>query len=176
MDSEWTRSDVLGAARGWADARGRRQRADDRRPFRLLGLPAVCWRCQRPTTALVGLLPADRRDVEDLITCAAQPVLAVAAAALSEQARQASGVGVLRPRFSRTAGHRYLSNGGRWGDALLGDFYLYTEHLPGLIAEHGLTGLTVVAVVALSEQQRQVIYDHGSTWTGWWHCDQPPTS
>jgi hypothetical protein len=143
VDSEWTRSDVFGTAHGWVDAVGQGQRAGGRTPFRLLGLPAVCWRCQRPTTALVGLLPADGRDVEDLITCAARPVLAVAAAALSERARQASGVGVLRPRFSRTAGHWYLSNGCVWCDALLGDFYLYTEHLPGLIAERGLAGLTV---------------------------------
>jgi len=175
VDSEWTRSDVLSTAQSWWNAKTLRPHPGDRTSFRLLGLPTVCWRCRRPTTALVGLLPADGRDVDDLITCAARPVLAVAAAVLSEPVRQAGGVGVLRPRFSRTAGCWYLSNGCAWCDALLGDFHLYTEHLPRLIAEQGLAGLSVVAQVELSDRQVRVVYDHGTTWTGWWQCDQPPT-
>lgn len=132
----------------------------------LLGLPRRCWRCRRPTIALVGLRPAGAADAGELVTCEEEPVLAVVAGVLPEQARQAAGVGVVKPRYSRTAGRWYLSNGCVWCDALLGEYFLYTEQLPMAMAERGLAGLVEIAVADLTAEQVQVVLEYGTTWTG----------
>jgi hypothetical protein len=141
-------------------------RGGSRLLVRLFGLPRVCWRCGRPTTALAGLLPVDEADPEQMVVCEDERVLAVAASLLVEPARVAAGVGVVKPRLSRTAGCRYLSNGCVWCDALLGSFFLFTEDLPRLVVESGFAGLVQVAVVELSGEQMDVVLAYGTTWTG----------
>jgi len=133
---------------------------------RLFGLPRVCWRCGRPTTASVGLLPVDAADPEQMAVCEDARVLALPAGLLPEPARVATGVGVVKPRLSRTAGCRYLSNGCVWYDPLLGSFFPFTEDLPRLVAESGLAGLVLVAVAELSGEQVDVVLAYGTTWTG----------
>jgi hypothetical protein len=139
--------------------------------FWLLGLPTVCWRCGRWTTALVGVIPAEFEDLNHLVTCEAEPVLGVAAAALAEGLRRAAWVGAVKPRYSRTARCRYLSNGCAWCDALLGNFFLYSEGVPLVLAEQGLAGLVRVAVVKLSDEQVDTVYEHGMNWSGVWLSD-----
>jgi len=134
--------------------------------FWLLGLPTVCWRCRRWTTALVGIVPAEFVDLNHLVTCEAEPVLGVAAAALADGPRRAAWVGAVKPRYSRTARCQYLSNGCVWCDALLGNFFLYTEGVRLVLAEQGLSGLVRVAVVELSDEQVDTVYEHGMNWSG----------
>lgn len=119
-------------------------------PVRLLGLPTVCWRCGQTTMALAGLLPADGADEYDVITCQAEAVLQIAAAALPAPARRRFAVGAVKPRYSRRAGGRYLSNGCFSCDALLGAYPLYAEELPAALAEEGLAGLVTLAEVQIS--------------------------
>jgi hypothetical protein len=141
--------------------------------FWLLGLPTVCWRCGHWTTALVGVVPVEFVDLNHVVTCEAEPVLRLAAAALPEGLRRTAQVGAVKPRYSRTARCRYLSNGCARCDALLGNFFLYTEGLPFVLAQQGFAGLVKLAVVELSDEQVDTAYEHGTNWSGAWLPDDP---
>jgi hypothetical protein len=115
---------------------------------------------------LIGLLPAGAVEAGELVTCEEERVLEVVAGVLPEPARQAAGVGMVKPRHSQTAGRWYLSNGCMWCDALLGEYFLYTEQLPMALVEHGLAGLVEIAAVDLTAEQVEVVLGCGTTWTG----------
>ena len=113
----------------------------------LVGVEEMCWRCRRPTVALIGVRPRGGRRAGSLESCQDEKVLAYAAAALPAEAAARIGVGPVKPRFSRTRNGEYLSNGCVHCDALLGDFYLYNETLPEVLALEGFGGLVTIATV-----------------------------
>jgi hypothetical protein len=111
----------------------------------VVGLADHCWKCQQLTVNVVGLLPQDAGEDELLTTDVTnQLAMAVAKALLAEEA-QAARVGVIKQRFSRTLGQSYLSNGCVACDALQGDFPLFHEALPEVLAEGGLGSLSLLA-------------------------------
>ena len=128
------------------------RRAVDRLPVRLLGLPRVCWRCARPTTALVGLLPVDQTDPAEMVVCEDERVLAVAAGVLT---------GSAGPRGAGTYPTAACGATPCWGS-----FFLFTEDLPPLVAARGFAGLVQVTVAELARGQVDVVLRHGTTWTG----------
>ena len=111
----------------------------------LVGVEEICWRCRRPTVALIGVRPHNGRRAGSLVSCQDEKVLAYAAAALPADAAARMSVGAIKPRFSRTRNGEYLSNGCVHCDALLGDFYLYHETLPEVLALEGFGGLVTIA-------------------------------
>jgi len=113
----------------------------------LVGVEEMCWRCHRSTVALIGVRPQNGRHAGSLVSCQDENVLASAAAALPAEAAARTGVGLVKPRFSRTRNGEYLSNGCVHCDALLGDFYLYHETLPEVLALEGFGGLVTIATV-----------------------------
>jgi hypothetical protein len=113
-----------------------------------------------------GLVPADVVDLDEFVTCEQEQVLAMAAMVLSDQARWSAGVGAVKPHYSKTAGRWHLSNGCVWRDALLGEYFLYSEQLPMAVAEHGLAGLVEIAVADLTSEQVRVVVRCGTGWTG----------
>lgn len=68
----------------------------------------------------------------------------------------------IKPRWSSTAGQRYLSNGCQHCDALQGDFYLEDE-ASDLVREGGADALDTVLVADVSSPvwQRTVHGEHG---------------
>jgi hypothetical protein len=81
------------------------------------------------------------------VSCQDDNILAYAAAALPAEAAAQMGVGLVRARLSRTRSGEYLSNGCVHCDALLGNFYLYHEALPEVLALEGFGGLVTIATV-----------------------------
>jgi hypothetical protein len=81
------------------------------------------------------------------MSCQDENTLAYAAAALPAEAVSRMAVGLIKLRFSRTRNGEYLSNGCVHCDALLGDFYLYHETLPEVLALEGFGGLVTIATV-----------------------------
>ena len=118
----------------------------------LMGLSVSCWRCRGTTTALVGLLPSSSRTSVDLIRCEEEAVLRLADRALPGDARQARQVGKVKPRYSRTVGHAYLSNGCFHCDAIVGNFPLYHKELIFRLQEGGLGGLVEIALTAMPQK------------------------
>jgi hypothetical protein len=94
-----------------------------------------------------GVRPHNGRRARSLVSCQDEKVLAYAAAALRAEAAARMGVGLVKTRFSRTRNGEYLSNGCVHCDALLGDFYLYHETLPEVLALEGFGGLVTIATV-----------------------------
>lgn len=132
----------------------------------LLGLSESCWRCKRPTTALVGMLPVASRNVNNMLACKDERALELAAAALPEQARQAHRVGWIKSRYSKTENKAYLSNGCFHCDALVGNFFLYYRELRGVIEEHDLAGLTEIARADVSFDLVRPLLVRSNTWAG----------
>ncbi len=97
--------------------------------------------------ALIGVRPHHGHRAGGLVSCQDENVLSYAAAALPAEAAARVGVGPVKPRFSRTRKGEYLSNGCVHCDALLGDFYLYHETLPEVLALEGFGGLITIATV-----------------------------
>jgi len=113
----------------------------------LVGVEEMCWRCRRSTVALIGVRSHNGRRAGSLESCQDEIILAYAAAAMPAEAAARMGVGLVKPRFSRTRNGEYLSNGCVHCDALLGDFYLYHETLPEVLALEGFGGLVTIATV-----------------------------
>jgi hypothetical protein len=111
----------------------------------VVGLADRCWKCHQLTVNVVGLLPQDAEEDELLTTDVTnQLAMTVAKALLGEEARTAARVGQIKARFSRTLGQSYLSNGCVACDALQGDFPLFHEALPEVLAEDGLGSLSLL--------------------------------
>lgn len=104
-----------------------------------------------PDAALVGMLAPGWRDPYDLIDYSSDGALRLAAAMLPDDAAARHRVGAIKPRYSRTVGYWYLSNGCADCDAIFGNFYLYVEELGEVLAIEGLNGLVSLAVVAIPE-------------------------
>jgi hypothetical protein len=112
----------------------------------VVGLADRCWKCQQLTVNVVGLLPEDAGQDELLTTDATnQLAMAVAKVLLGQEARATARVGLIKQRYSRTLGQSYLSNGCVACDALQGDFPLFHEALPEVLADDGLGSLSLLA-------------------------------
>jgi len=113
----------------------------------LLGVEERCWRCHSLTVALVGVRSHNGLRAGDVMSCQDEKVLGYASGVLRADEAAQVGVGQIKPRFSRTENREYLSNGCVHCDALLGDFYLYNETLPEILAIDGFAGLVTITTV-----------------------------
>ena len=123
-------------------------------PVVVLGLAYACWRCGEVSTALVALAEdLGVLDGGDLLTCDDEASLALADRLVPDEVRRLWHVGVVRPRFTRTTGTTYLSNGCAGCDAVLGRFPLFHEALPEALATDGEAALVhlVTALVPADE-------------------------
>lgn len=123
-------------------------------PVVVLGLAYACWRCGEVSTALVGLAEdVDVLDGADLVTCDDEASLAVADRLVPDEVRRLWRVGSVRPRFTKTTGSTYLSNGCASCDAVFGRFPLFHEALPEALATDGEAALVhlVTALVPADE-------------------------
>jgi hypothetical protein len=108
-------------------------------PAIVLAITTSCWRCHRPTAAIVGVLVAPHlhpnHDPWGFI-----PFTDIAAVLTHLPAgwRAAHSIGTIKPRHSRAQQRRYTSNGCAGCDALLGDFFLHEE-----LVEHVSSGRTL---------------------------------
>ena len=92
-------------------------------PVVVLGLAYACWRCGEVSTALVGLAEdLGVLDGGDLVTCDDEASLAQADRLVPEEVRRLWRIGPVRPRFTKTTGTTYLSNGCAGCDAVFGRF------------------------------------------------------
>jgi len=102
-----------------------------RMPMEVEATPTKCWRCHKPTRIVTGLVFAASRvlpgcaDIHatiywfDEIADGPRILAALLPPALLRQ----YGIGALRPRYSKTEGATYLSNGCVHCDALQGKFF-----------------------------------------------------
>jgi hypothetical protein len=132
----------------------------------LLGLQGSCWRCKKPTTALVGILPVTSRDTADMLVCKDPRALELAAAALPEPLRQSHQIGPIKSRHSRTEGKSYLSNGCFHCNALIGNFFLYYRELRDIIEQRDLAGLTKITQATVAFQAVRPLLVRSNTWLG----------
>ena len=79
----------------------------------------ACWRCGMPNVVIVGVEVADVGVLE-----AGEELCEVLASAEWEALREGLRLGVFRPRWSKTAGRKYWSQGCRDCDALFGQWPL----------------------------------------------------
>jgi hypothetical protein len=119
----------------------------------VLGLPMKCWRCEEPTTAIVGLVP-NSSDLWLFTRAGSHEVLEFIAVNLPELP---SGVGELKVRPSKTTKCSYLSNGCHRCDALLGNFFVFHEELLEFLNTQGATNLEAVASISVPSSRWQVI-------------------
>lgn len=101
-----------------------------------------------------------------MLVCEDDRVLRLATAQLPDHVRQVAQVGVLKSRFSRTENRTYTSNGCFHCDALIGNFFLYSEELPTAIKRHGRSGLTVVTESDISYRAVLSFLNRSNTWAG----------
>lgn len=87
----------------------------------IVGLPQPCWKCGKPTMAVVACREGGQ------LVFAHPDALQVIASQLSQENLEEVGAGPLRPRFSRTMGRSSWSNGCIACGALLGGFPLFEE-------------------------------------------------
>jgi hypothetical protein len=113
--------------------------ADDVTRITVRGLTMTCWKCNRRTTAVVGLHPAAAVG-GDLVICDDEQALTTAV----ELLRSTGKIGLTRAikvRSSRTTGSTQLSIGCQHCDALQGNFFIYHEELMEVLSANGLDGL-----------------------------------
>ncbi|WP_328299183.1 hypothetical protein OG389_16140 [Streptomyces sp. NBC_00435] len=130
-------------------------------PVRILALQRKCWKCSETTACVAGLYPqrparADQwaRSVDDTSRVWIKPLL--------EQAGFARLAGAIKPRWSSTAGQRYMSSGCERCDALQGDFPV-DEEASDLVRADGVDALDtlLVAEVPTPVWQRVVHGERG---------------
>ena len=85
------------------------------------GIDSTCWKCQQPTRCVVAVHDAGAERSDDWVWFENKHALAFARKLLL-RAGQARFAGTIKPRFSRTAGGAYLSNGCEHCDAIQGDW------------------------------------------------------
>ena len=110
----------------------------------VLAITEPCWKCDVPTTAIVGVLDPRRGFIE-----AQGHVTEVLAVLLSRTWLEDRGVGRLKRRYSGTTESSSMSNGCRSCDVLLGWFPLYEAHCE-LVQSESYRSL-VIGVVELPE-------------------------
>jgi hypothetical protein len=135
-----------------------------------------CYRCHRRTAAVVGVRPVNPATGRryELISAQHEGVLTRIREEMAGKITPSHvlPIGMIRERYSKTAGGSYLSNGCYWCGALLGNFHLY-----GLGAGHASViddrerakadqdpGLVIgpVRIERLQKMQRQARSIHGS--------------
>ena len=79
----------------------------------------ACWRCRVSNVVILGVEVADVG-----VLGAGEELCEVLAGAEWETLRERLGLGVLRPRWSKTAGRKYCSQGCAGCDALFGQWPL----------------------------------------------------
>lgn len=120
----------------------------------LFGLPYPCWRCRAVSLALVALgEDGGALDDDDLLVCDDPRVLAFADDLVSDEVRRLGPIGAIKPRYSKRTGQAYLSNGCASCDAIFGEFPLFHEEVPQVLALGGVAGLVRLDTVRLSAEQ-----------------------
>ncbi|MHA4816143.1 hypothetical protein ACXZ65_17505 [Streptomyces aculeolatus] len=115
---------------------------------RLLALHRPCWKCQETATCVVGLVPVQPARQDRWIRSVDESSRVWIKEALA-QAGQFRLANTIKPRWSSTAGSRYLSSGCWNCDALQGDFPV-EEEASGLLHEGGVDAFDSVLVVDVS--------------------------
>ncbi|RZU13977.1 competence protein CoiA-like protein [Kribbella rubisoli] len=104
-------------------------------PASLQLLEESCYRCGRPTAAVVGIQPLNPVTGQNYEPISAQHegVLARICDEMIGRIKPSPAlpIGVIKERYSKALGRKYMSNGCYWCDALLGNKFLY-----GLGARH----------------------------------------
>lgn len=138
-------------------------------PVSLCATEIRCWRCQQATSTVQGLTVeisqrfAGHPDLHinlDELDNGDEPapwVASVFPIALLKQ----HGIGVIKPRYSRTANERYLSNGCQHCDALQGRFF---EHEEGRDAED----VCQYEVILTRELVEQLARHGNDEFMRWW--------
>jgi hypothetical protein len=112
----------------------------------VFGLSYKCWRCHEVSTPIVALAERFAGKVcDDLVVCADEVTRRLAWGLVPGSARSFFRVGEVKPRYSKTFGKEYLSNGCFACDALFGDYFLIVESLPEVLATEGIAGLVPLA-------------------------------
>ena len=119
----------------------------------LFGLPYACWRCGAVSLALVALGGDDGDLDDDLLVCDNPRVLTFADSLVTDELRRRGPIGAVKARYSKTAGQAYLSNGCAACDAIFGEFPLFHEELPRVLALAGVAGLVRLDTVRLPAGQ-----------------------
>lgn len=101
-------------------------------PMEVSTVEIECWRCKKPTGVVNGLnfaasrvlsghsdIPTSIYDLSDALPNGEAVVMSMLPASLL----RSHGVGVIKPRYSKTAGEQYISNGCIHCDALQGRFF-----------------------------------------------------
>ena len=134
--------------------------------LRVLGLARPCWKCGQLTTCVVGLYPdTPAKAYWGLVTTDGESALTTAVSLL-RGAGQIDLAATIKPRYSRAAQARYLSNGCRHCDALQGDFPL-SEDLQDAFVSKGVEGLDCLAIAPCpTSTWHELIHHHGGGWIG----------
>ncbi len=111
---------------------------------RVLTLNRLCWKCRQVTTCVVALYPS-RPASTDLWPRTVDEDSLVWVRDLLQRAGQHRLARSIKPRWSATAGVRYLSNGCLHCEALQGDFPL-EEEASALVREGGPQALDTALV------------------------------
>jgi competence protein CoiA len=103
-----------------------------RMPVDVEAVQIRCWRCKKETGVVMGLvfaasrvlagcpdIPASIYDIGEGLPDGAAEVMSILTSALLKQ----HGIGVVKPRWSKTEGREYISNGCLHCDALQGRFF-----------------------------------------------------
>lgn len=132
-------------------------------PVRILALRHECWKCGETTACVAGLYPQRpartdywARSVDETSRAWIKPLL--------EDAGFARLAGAIKPRWSATAGVRYLSSGCEHCDALQGDFFLH-EEASDLVREDGMDALETLLVAEVPTPMWQHVV-HGECGEG----------
>lgn len=101
-------------------------------PVEVQSVTIPCWKCKKPTGVVIGLnfaasrnlpghpdIPTTIYELSDALPGGDAVVMSLLPAHLLMQ----HGIGVIKPRYSKTAGGEYLSNGCIHCDALQGRFF-----------------------------------------------------
>jgi hypothetical protein len=95
---------------------------------------------------VVGIAPDASDDPGELLLFSEDAVKELVVGLLDESAHRRFGVGAIRPRWSKTVGAAYISNGCRACDALQGDNFLFES-----VAAVGCEGLAKLVRVAAGQ-------------------------
>ena len=124
----------------------------ERLTLSVLGIAHQCWRCQAWGTIIVGIGYSEMQHGVELASCDDEFVLEVAIRHLGPEVLAQHRIGEIKPRFSKTAGRAYLSNGCHHCDALFGNFLIYHEELVEILDNERASALIELASLELSTE------------------------